>query len=106
MKNAYDAGDTILQNSKWFELTNAHLGIWNNAMTGVTTGQTIRHSDGNIYAFNGTTNADESTVPGTNNAIWTSLSSEGDLASAGGTFSDVTSKDKDILSVLICFKKL
>ena len=90
MKNAYSAGDTILQNSKWFELTNAHLGIWNNAMTGVTTGQTIRHSDGNIYAFNGTTNADESTVPGTNNAIWTSLSSEGDLASAGGTFSDVT----------------
>jgi flagellin-like hook-associated protein FlgL len=83
MQNTYNAGDVILQNSKWYELTNAHSGIWNNQITGLAAGDTVLYnSDGNVYRFAGTTNQDESDVPGTT-ANWTLVTAEGDLTNGG-----------------------
>ena len=83
------ANSVILQNSDWFELSNAHHGIWNNQMSGLAANDTVKYnSDGNIYRFTGAAGT-ESSVPGTN-GDWTLVGPAGDLSSALTGFTDRT----------------
>ena len=92
MNQSLAANSVILQNSNWYELSNAHHGIWNNQMTGLAANDTVKYNnDGNIYRFTGTAGT-ESSVPGTN-GDWTLVVSSGDLSNGGAPttyFSDVT----------------